>query len=305
MATGHVLPGFGDPISQLRRVQSAGYPLDKNTLLEIAQKTRLHREELENIRTNARRLWQYPQGHQTTYDRFYSERPADEMIGLRPTEQTRRNRPHPTPVFLTNRLHYVPGYHNADTSIKREAYRVDASLPQEQRSHRLSVRNKYIGRVDESSVSPYKDPFGLKQQLDGRSAQAAEAWLKLADDEDRENVLHAVQKYRDDEQAWQQNGAPRRAKTAYPSLHRWMRYAGAKEADSVNRITHTLETDPDLRYVAPNSHHPLQVMPPSLPSVRRRDIAATANVRYQSKPSRGDFLMHPDWPPTIPHHRVP
>ena len=26
-------------------------------------------------------------------------------------------------VFLTNRLHYIPGYHNADTTVGREAYR--------------------------------------------------------------------------------------------------------------------------------------------------------------------------------------
>ena len=71
----------------------------------------------------------------------------------------------------------------------------------------------------------------------------------------------------------------------------------------MNRIVNTLDTDPDKGYVAPNPYHGKPVQ--SLLSLRKRDIANVANVRFQPKPSRGDFLMHPDWPPTIPHHRVP
>lgn len=37
---------------------------------------------------------------------------------------------------------------------------------------------------------------------------------------------------------------------------------------------------------------------------RRDDIEAVQRTRYVAKPSRGDFLMHPDWPSSIPHHRV-
>ena len=97
MATGHVLPGFGTPVSSLRRVQSAGYPLDKKTLLEIAQQTRLQQEEILNIRKNACQLWMYPQKHETSYDNHFAERPADEVRTVRPTSPTRRNKPHPIP----------------------------------------------------------------------------------------------------------------------------------------------------------------------------------------------------------------
>lgn len=37
---------------------------------------------------------------------------------------------------------------------------------------------------------------------------------------------------------------------------------------------------------------------------RRDDLEAMQRTRYVSRPSRGDFLMHPDWPSCIPHHRV-
>ncbi|XP_076467530.1 uncharacterized protein LOC143298546 [Babylonia areolata] len=300
MATGHVLPGYGDPISRLRRVQSAGYPLGKRTLLKIAQETRLEQTEMDAIRQNARRLWSYKDCHETTYDDQYAERPADGLVTVRPTSPTRRNKPHPLPVFLTNRLHYIPGYQNADTTVGKDAYKVDASVLPEEREQRTSVRKKYIGRPDSAMVSPYRDPFGVRDHLDDRSAQAAEAWLKIADDKDRGNVMHVIEKYKAAEGArCQKAGISPRPATAYPSTHRWMRYAGAKEADAVGRIVQMIDSDPDKGYAAPEPA-------PTLLSLRRRDIAATANVRIQRpKPSRGDFLMHPDWPPSIYHHRIP
>ena len=97
MATGHVLPGYGDPVSQLRRVRSAGYPLDKKTLLQIAQDTKLKREEMDYIRNNARSLWSYQENQETSYDNHFAERRADEIMTLRPTSPTRRNKPHPIP----------------------------------------------------------------------------------------------------------------------------------------------------------------------------------------------------------------
>lgn len=96
MATGHILPGYGDPVSKLRRVRSAGYPLDRKTLVGIQQSTKVPPEELESIRNNARRLWCYPQLQETSYGQHFAERPADEMMQLRPTSSTRRNKPHPS-----------------------------------------------------------------------------------------------------------------------------------------------------------------------------------------------------------------
>lgn len=95
MATGHVLPGYGDPISRMRRVRSAGFPLDKKTLLQIAQDTKLKQDEMDHIRHSARRLWSYRQNQETSYDNHFIERPADEIMTLRPTSPTRRNKPHP------------------------------------------------------------------------------------------------------------------------------------------------------------------------------------------------------------------
>ncbi|KAK7495285.1 hypothetical protein BaRGS_00013467 [Batillaria attramentaria] len=302
MATGHILPGYGDPVSRLRRVQSAGFPLDKKTLLDIAQQTRLEQQQFESIRNNARRLWSYPDRNETSYDNHFAERPADELMQLRPTSPTRRNKPHPPMVFLTTRLHYIPGYNNADTTVGKEAYQVDASVPVDQQAERKAVRRKYLGRQDPAMVNTYKDPFGLRQTLDGRSAQAAEAWMKLADDADRDNVLHVIQREKDKARTRDVESLPR-AKTAYPSTYRWMRYAGAKESDSVGRIVNTLNSDPDgTCYIQPNPYHARPVQ--SVTSMRMRDIASTRNVRYQSKPSRGDFLIHPDWPPTLEHHKV-
>lgn len=307
MATGHILPGYGDPVSRLRRARSAGFPLDKKTLLEIAQQTRLEQQHFEEIRHNARRLWSYPDRNETSYDNHFAERPADELMQARPTSPTRRNKPHPPQVFLTTRLHHIPGYSNADTTLGKHVYQVDASLAPEQQAVRNDVRRKYHSSQDSALVKAYRDPYGLKQVLDGRSAQAAEAWMKIADDADRDNVLQVIQQEKTEQVAEDQSQIPRamsRARTAYPSTYRWMRYAGAKEADAVARLIGTLQTDPDMKHdVSSKVYHGRPV--DSVTAMRMRDIMATRNVRFQRKPSRGDFLMHPDWPPSLEHHKVP
>lgn len=297
----HVLSGYGAPVSKLRRARSAGYPLDKQTLLEIAQRTHLERQQFDAIRSNARSLWSYPEDNETSYDNHFKERPADELQELRPSSPTRRNRPHPPPVFLTNRLHYVPGYHNADATVGKGVYQVDASVPPEQQEERRAARRKYLAQRDPALVNNYKDPFGLRQVLDGRSAQGAEAWLKLADEADRGNVMHVVQKDKEVLQELERSGKSARGggQNAVASAHRWMRYAGAAEADAVGRIANSLETDPDnIPYHAPPDQ--------TFSAMRARDIAATANVRRLPRLSRGDYSIHPDWNRFyLAHHKVP
>lgn len=106
MATGHILPGYGDPVSRLRRVRSVGYPLDKKTLSALQQQARLDQNEFESIRSNARQLWSYSQNHETSYNNHFAERVADELMQSRPTSPTRRNKPHPQ-MYVCSKCVYV------------------------------------------------------------------------------------------------------------------------------------------------------------------------------------------------------
>ena len=96
MATGHILPGYGDPVSQLRRVRSAGcYPLDSFSLYERKRAAELSKREFEQIRENARRMWSTNSPRETTYDSFFKDKDVMEITHTRPTSSYRHNNPHP------------------------------------------------------------------------------------------------------------------------------------------------------------------------------------------------------------------
>lgn len=97
MATGHILPGYGDPVTRLRRVQSVGcYMLDSTTLRECEKAACLSQEEFSQIRESARQLWKKQCPQITTYETYFSDGKIREMTQPRPTSRDRRNNPHPT-----------------------------------------------------------------------------------------------------------------------------------------------------------------------------------------------------------------
>ncbi|XP_005108273.1 uncharacterized protein LOC101845427 [Aplysia californica] len=300
MATGHILPGYGDPVSKLRRARSAGcYPLDNSSLLDLQNAARLTEREFEQIRQNARNIWLKTSPRSTTYDTFYSGGEVREITNPRPTSSHRHNNPHPPQVFLTNRLHYIEGYHNPDTTVGKSMYKIDASLSKSEQERRRAPRLKYIARPDSALVNQYKDPFGFRNHLPPRQAQAAEAWVKLADDADRERILDVVKEQGEGNQP-QEEDAENRPKSAYPSLHRWMKFSGAEEYDSTSRIVQTLQSDP-LRqngFTGSLPHY-------SLGHKAREDIRSAGMYRFKPRLRRGEYSMHPDWPTSLPHHKVP
>ena len=98
MATGHLLPGYGTPVTRLTRAQTA-YPLDKRKLREMAQENVgvLERRTLENIRNNARSMWSASHYAPTTYDSVHTHLQLDEPTPTRPSSPSRRHKPHPKP----------------------------------------------------------------------------------------------------------------------------------------------------------------------------------------------------------------
>lgn len=98
MATGHILPGYGNPVTRLKRAQTA-YPLDKSKLKEMAEQNVgvLERRTLDNIRDNARSMWLASNYAPTTYNSVHNHLQLDEPTPLRPSSPTRRHKPHPKP----------------------------------------------------------------------------------------------------------------------------------------------------------------------------------------------------------------
>lgn len=307
MPTGHVLPGYGQPVTYLRRAKSA-YPLDKSKIKEYAAQNvpAPERNELLRIKSQARDQWLGLDRAATTYDFQFKYRNLDHPTQSRPTSPTRKNKPHPPLVFLTNRLHYVPGYHNADTTINRPVYQVDASVPYEEQAQRWALRDKYIGKPSAKAINQYTDKYGYREYFDPVEAQAAEAWTKLADDKDLYQLPNVLdeQKGKHITEPNVEHGIPlqepQRPKTAMASTYRWMKYAGASENMELHRALEAIRNRGQMPNMMRYSRNGIG----STEMRRRDDIEAVQRTRYVAKPSRGDFLMHPDWPSSIPHHRV-
>lgn len=307
MPTGHVLPGYGQPVTYLRRAKSA-YPLDKSKIKEYAAQNvpAPERNELLRIKSQARDQWLGLDRAATTYDFQFKYRNLDQPTQSRPTSPTRKNKPHPPLVFLTNRLHYVPGYHNADTTINRPVYQVDASVPYEEQAQRWALRDKYIGKPSAKAINQYTDKYGYREYFDPVEAQAAEAWTKLADDKDLYQLPNVLdeQKGKHITEPNVEHGIPlqepQRPKTAMASTYRWMKYAGASENMELHRALEAIRNRGQMPNMMRYSRNGIG----STEMRRRDDIEAVQRTRYVAKASRGDFLMHPDWPSSIPHHRV-
>ncbi|WAQ99970.1 hypothetical protein MAR_024343 [Mya arenaria] len=252
MATGHILPGYGNPVTRLKRAQTA-YPLDKTKLREIAERNvgTLEKRDLESIRQNARNMWLAPNYEPTTYNSVHHHLTLDEPTASRPSSPSRRHKPHPKPVFLINRLHYVPGYHNPDTTVGRDPYIV--ILKRSANCDVTKGRNSLHAQGQLLSTMP-----ALPQAMD----------------------------------------ATPRPYTAIPSMTRWMKQAGVREAQDVRKILYG--------GYPPSTIQPLGSLgtPPTLSQRRQQVMDNVRKARYVHKPTRGDFLIHPEWPPSFPHHKI-
>lgn len=308
MATGHILPGFGNPVSNLRRAKTATLPLDKTKLREFA----LYRnpgpdaDELLRIKAEATRVWSAQARHPTTYNSHFHEKCLDQPTQPRPSSRSRRNKPHPQPVFLTNRLHYIPGYQNADATMNKEMYRVDALLPYDEQVDRRKIREKYIGRQSSPAINQYKDPMGIRDQFEPKEAAAAEAWMKIADDQTREETDKLVNALDDLKRETkvetpiptERMETPIAGVTAavipQASLHRWMKFSGTNENANLQRILHSIR----------NERSPGSGSDTSVRQRRKQDMFSMRKAVIPTK-MRGEFQMHPEWPPSIPHHYFP
>ncbi|KAK3606323.1 hypothetical protein CHS0354_041957 [Potamilus streckersoni] len=304
MATAHILPGYGNPVSRLKRAHSA-YPLDKQKMREYIEKNADPEfgKELDAIRNKSRQMWTSVDREPTTYNSFHSPKYLDEPTRPLPSEPGRKHKPHPPLVFLTNRLHYVPGFHNPDAAVGKEVYQVDASLHHEGQAQRKGYGQKYVSRPKTAAVMQYEDRYPelgeLKESLDPVTAQGAEAWMKLADDKDHHLVFSAIDKFQ--EQRLNEESQDNKYSTVMPSIHRWMHYAGKRET---NDLHHHPDLPPGYSYHLPSTMRPLHYSAGTVQQRRAHDIENMKKSRYVHKPIRGDFLIHPEWPPTLPHHKV-
>uniref|UniRef100_A0A1I8H635 ZM domain-containing protein n=2 Tax=Macrostomum lignano TaxID=282301 RepID=A0A1I8H635_9PLAT len=314
MATGHVLPAQrGEAVSNLyraheeqRRSKTAGaaatggikpsFIPENNNRRWLLTQAPVASDRLEAIRRQAREMWsgrppiqqrqqlpqpqsQQPLPDQTSYQRHYSAKRLDEPTLLRPTSPNRRNNPHPPMVFLTCRLHNVPGFNNPDGVTGKPTYQVDASRSQSEQVARQRQRAKFADRPDDGALRQYADKDPVEEVFGQKLEFRVSSLGRLPDDESDEDFAQARRRMTD----WQ--------RSAQPSLHRYMKYQGPVERER-------------LRAVSGRRHPECG----SGQQARWASVSADRHPRglvYQPTRVRGDYLIHPMWPPTLPHHWVP
>ncbi|ELT90847.1 hypothetical protein CAPTEDRAFT_210963 [Capitella teleta] len=287
MATGHLNPGYRGIENSTGRYRG-GLRADTDEDVRLGGGTQDEEYvDLNAIKSRARDVWLRPDCSYTTYGNHYRNKiiDVDEPTKARPTSAQRKNKPHPPLVFLSTRLHYVPGYHNPDAELGKDLYRVDASVPYAEHQRRMELKSKYIGRPSTSAVNQYKRQEDLDHFDDPVERQAAEAWIKLANDPDKEDLVKN-RYYRIPGPV----ASPTYRPQTVPSLHRYMKQAGAAEAAQLNQISKRV--------------HQRSLEGHDVGMRKYADIERTRDVRYTHRSKRGDYLMHPQWPPSMKQHRL-
>lgn len=330
MATGHILPGRGSIVTKFRSKSAdptmSGYRYYKEGRQggRGAHGRPLHHtapRDLADIKTDALLAWteemedwtKCTNKRPTTYEHSYYNKDVrpDNVAKMRPVSPTRRNKPHPKDVFMTCRLQKVPGYYdpsaamgkeidavhgfqNPDARIKEEVYLIDALCPDWEQQDRRNLRHKYVGRPSTANVMTYRDEEREKMKKvisDPWSAQAAEAWLKLAGSQNKKAVKTMVNEahtkgQRSPRRSRDRTGRNVNEQVGEPyqaSVHRFLKGSGHEERKAAEKLFDSLESAPrPLPMSGPHFH-----------------ITDYSQVHHKIHPRhiRTDFTIHPEWLP--------
>jgi len=253
--------------------------------------------ELSQIKDWARDVWSGRDRSETTYQFQYPEKALIEPTPSAPTEDERLNKPHPKPVFLTNRLHYVPGYHNADSQLMKSPYRPDRLCSAGEQDYRSGIRTKYDGGVSAEAVRQYAPLSADNQGMTRwhKTLPPNDSWMASGSNRGITGISRSL-----DEAGSQ--GIPAAPGTA--SHTRYLRLAGDEERSRLHRSldpTHNMDKVPNMMIP-----HRAQTTIGSQRQMDKSNFQGNPNKPvYRYPRPRGDFLIHPVWPPSMWHHRIP
>ncbi|CAN2388803.1 hypothetical protein PRIEUP_LOCUS16749 [Pristimantis euphronides] len=206
----------------------------------------------------------------TVYAGEYRRKELDENCQslMRPSSPTRMNKPHPPEVFLVTTLHNIPGHYNCKKNISSE------EKGKERKNSSSHRRTKTAQYGDKHQVHIFND---------ANSNMAAQAWLKLAQDEDYSAVMKMI-KFVNGKQALKENTSVEKntlyqvlkqcMKPEYiPSAQQWILNARPEETRAVERLFSTLSSGPQTADL--------------------KKTSGTYSPVYRSQ--KKEYLIHPDW----------
>ncbi|CAF3377246.1 unnamed protein product [Rotaria socialis] len=253
-------------------------------------------EELAAIRNHSQSIWSRPDTSLTTHGHYFVDPEQIERTQTRPTSAGRHHNPHPKLVFMRTGMREIPYAYGALAS----------RLPSRER-----ITNK-------APIIP--DYMGELQDLTPFEQQGVNAFLKLANDNAKPNVVQALKNYRI-LMANEYECPPIGAATVcredgsrtefYPSIDRFRQATkNDKEIDAINKAIENPETEIKITSNVPPVQQPAltrNVRYPNRPLFhfqRRSHSHSKCPWPLARHPFRGDYSIHSDWHPRLPHHRL-
>ncbi|CAF1491743.1 unnamed protein product [Adineta ricciae] len=245
--------------------------------------------ELETIRAQSRSIWSKPDTALTTHGHYFADPQQTQRTPSRPTSAGRRHNPHPKLVFMRTGMREIPN-----------AYGAPPARPPSQQSAQVPLVPDYLEQMSDLSTV---------------ERQGASAFLKAANEDSKANVIQAVKNYRIDMKN-EYECPPIGAATVcredgsrsefYPSMDRYRQaIRNEKEYSGVNRALEKPETDIQVSEDQPVLKRNVRF--PNRPTVhfqRRTHSHTNCPWPLARQPYRGDYSIHMDWHPRLPHHRL-
>ncbi|CAF1294751.1 unnamed protein product [Rotaria sp. Silwood1] len=256
-------------------------------------------EELEAIRARSRSIWSRPDTSLTTHSHYYVDPEQTERTLSRPTSAGRHHNPHPKLVFMRTGMREIPNAYGSPPA-------------------RLTSREQIIHK--KPIVPDYLEQF---QDLTPFERQGANAFLKLANNDSKMNVVQAIKDYRTlmtNEYECPPIGASTICRQDgsrteyYPSMDRFRQaIRNDKEFHAINKALENPETEIKITNTDQSLQEQQQailtrnVRDPNRPQVhfqRRSHSHPKCPWPIARRPYRGDYSIHMDWHPRLPHHRL-
>lgn len=291
MTIGHPNAGYTDAVTKHRL--ALNNPTGARTAFKKSP------EELADIKKSAKEVWSAKDNYETTYGRYHGPHKYDKQI-YRPSSPERKNNPHPKKVFLTTRMSQIPGcFDDNDFEGRSRAKLKIPEFPNAEHSQILPPSTKHFSNTNE-----------YFQSLHPSETANTENYFKQA------GIDTSL------------NNFDYNTNSAKPSSRHFSYETNNNETKSMFNLHNNSTGDSEYRaeYMGKSSKDEIDARPLKPTAENRLQTNATNPYLYNDyrvyrekyangdhgvpnpdakKPSRGEFLIHPDWHARLKHHRLP
>ncbi|XP_075242075.1 uncharacterized protein LOC142336963 [Convolutriloba macropyga] len=247
----HMLPGYGVLVSRFDRPSEPWKQSNFDEIRVSAKKEWMNHYESFN-------LPEMPPSTETSYSAQYAPKKRFSPKKFNWDEE-RSNNPHPSEVFLCTHLQHLPGFYTRNTasvksapgfssdranSVGNQPYRVDGSadLMFTEQLKRLQLKEKAAGvGGDDKVLKTFKRNEPIYRSLDPQTAQATEAWLKMAKPEDGEAVQEMLEFVVKKDQTGKMVKSIAKPEVQH-KIQNWLKSADKEKVDAAHKLFAALES---------------------------------------------------------------